>query len=446
MRYFIHFGILLCNQKLLFSRFNMITQFMPQHFSRLIPFLLLVRRRFKEDRCAQFAASLTYTTLLALVPIVTIALTVLSAFPVFTDLTTQLKVFILNNFVPLSAGKIISVYMQQFAQNAANLTALGIGLLAVTAFVLMLTIDHAFDVIWRVRRKRPLLHRFLIYWAALTLGPLLIGVSLSLTSYLVSLSLGLAKGVPEVGMVTLKIVPVVLTIFTFALLYRMVPSRTVLPFHALIGGGAAGLAFELMKKVFALYVTHFPTYTLVYGAFASVPLFLIWIYLSWLVVLSGAVIAAALPYWNTPIRQGGEVAGREFFAALAVLRAIFQAHQAGKTLSLQRLLHESDLGLEDVEAILDRLNEANWVGSVEGGGWTLTRSAEAIRLADVYRVFVFDPDQGSSAPGIAGTRAGVLLAGLTTRLNEGLNLSLKELFSPDRSGRDLHPRLNSNLS
>lgn len=403
---------------------------MPRNFSHVIPFLLLVRRRFKEDRCVQFAASLTYTTLLALVPIVTIALTVLSAFPVFADLMTQLKVFILNNFVPTSAGKIISVYMQQFSQKAAHLTALGIGLLAVTAFVLMLTIDHAFDVIWRVRRKRPLLRRFLIYWAALTLGPLLIGVSLSLTSYLISLPLGLAKGVPVVGMVTLKIVPVALTIIAFALLYRVVPSRPVSPLHALVGGVVAGIAFELMKKVFALYVTHFPTYTLVYGAFASLPLFLIWIYLSWLVVLSGAVIAAALPYWNTFIRQGGEVAGREFFAALTVLKAIYLAHQAGETLNLQHLLHESDFGLEEIEDALDRMNEVNWVGSVEGGGWTLTRSAGTIRLADVYRVFVFDPDLGCSAPGIAGTRAGTLLAGLTTRLDEELNLSLNEFFSP----------------
>jgi membrane protein len=143
------------------------------------------------------------------------------------------------------------------------------------------------------------------------------------------------------------------------------------------------------------------------------------------------VIAATLPYWNTSIRQGGrEVAGREFFAALAVLKAIYQAHQAGETLSLQRLVHESDLGLEEIEDILDRLSEVNWVGNVEGGGWTLTRSAEAIRLADVYRVFVFDPDQDCSAPGIAGARAGVLLAGLTAKLDEALGLSLKDLFNP----------------
>jgi membrane protein len=177
----------------------------------------------------------------------------------------------------------------------------------------------------------------------------------------------------------------------------------------------------------------------VYGAFASVPLFLIWIYLSWLVVLSGAVIAATLPHWNTPIRQGGGAAGRGFFAALAVLKAIYQAHQAGETLSLQRLLDESDLGLEDIEDILDRLNEVNWVGSVEGGGWTLIRSAEGIRLADIYRVFVFDPDQDCSAPGIAGARAGVLLDGLTTKLDEALSLSLKDFSAQAEQGGMFNP-------
>lgn len=403
--------------------FDIITQFMVN--SPAIPFLRFVRRRFREDRCVQFAASLTYTTLLALVPIVTIALTVLSAFPVFTDLMTQLKVFILSNFVPTSAGKIISVYMQQFSQKAAHLTALGIGLLGVTAFMLMLTIDHAFNVIWRVRRQRPLLRRFLIYWAALTLGPLLIGASLSLTSYLVSFSLGLVKGIPLIDTIVLKMVPMTLTVIAFALLYMIVPSRPVSPRHAVIGGVVAGLAFELMKQVFTLYVTHLTTYTLVYGAFASIPLFLIWIYLSWLVILSGAVIAAALPYWNKAASQGSEAAGREFFAALAVLLALDKALQAGEPLSLQRLQQESGLGPEDVEDILDRLHASNWADSV-ASGWVLTRSAEAIRLADVYRAFVFDPEKPGAAPGAVDARLAPLLAGLTASQDEVLGLSLRE--------------------
>lgn len=403
--------------------FDIITQFMVN--SPTIPFLRFVRRRFREDRCVQFAASLTYTTLLALVPIVTIALTVLSAFPVFTDLMTQLKVFILSNFVPTSAGKIISVYMQQFSQKAAHLTALGIGLLGVTAFMLMLTIDHAFNVIWRVRRQRPLLRRFLIYWAALTLGPLLIGASLSLTSYLVSFSLGLVKGIPLIDTIVLKMVPMTLTVIAFALLYMIVPSRAVSPRHALIGGVVAGLAFELMKQVFTLYVTHLTTYTLVYGAFASIPIFLIWIYLSWLVILSGAVIAAALPYWNKAASQGGEAAGREFFAALAVLLALDKALQAGEPLSLQHLQQESGMGPEDVEDILYRLRALNWADSV-ASGWVLTRSTEAIRLAEVYRAFVFDPEKPGAAPGAVDARLAPLLAGLTASQDEVLGLSLRE--------------------
>lgn len=402
---------------------------MRKNFSHLIPFLRFVQRRFKEDRSTQFAASLTYTTLLALVPVITIALTVFSAFPVFTSLMTQLKLFILSNFVPISAGKIISVYMQQFSEKAANLTALGVVLLGVAAFMLMHTIDQAFNVIWRVRRKRPLVQRFLIYWAALTLGPLLIGASLSLTSYLVSLSLGLVKDIPLIGIITLKMVPVVLTIVSFALLYMIVPSRSVSPRHALIGGLLAGLAFELMKKAFTLYVTHFPSYTLVYGAFASVPIFLIWVYLSWLVVLSGAVITAALPSWGRTVRQGEAVAGQEFFAALSILRALCKAQQSGGTVSLLRLQAESELGPDDVEDVLDRLIACAWVGSVEGGGWTLIRSADAIRIADVYRAFVFDSDQARVALGEGDKRKGIVLAGLMARLDEALSLSLKDLFT-----------------
>jgi len=402
---------------------------MHKNFSHLIPFLRFVQRRFKEDRSTQFAASLTYTTLLALVPIITIALTVFSAFPVFSSLMTQLKLFILSNFVPLSAGKIISVYMQQFSEKAANLTALGIVLLGLTAFMLMHTIDQAFNVIWRVRRKRPLVQRFLIYWAALTLGPLLIGASLSLTSYLVSLSLGLVRDIPLIGIITLKMVPIVLTIVSFALLYKIVPSRSVSPRHALIGGLLAGLAFELMKKAFTLYVTHFPTYTLVYGAFASVPIFLIWVYLSWLVVLSGAVITAALPNWGSTVRLDEAVAGQAFSSALSVLQALCKAQQSGDTVSLLRLQGESELGPDDAEDILDRLIACGWVGSVEGGGWTLIRSADAIRVADVYRAFVFDPDQARATLGEGDKRKGVVLAGLMARLDEALGLSLKDLFT-----------------
>ncbi|MDD5330021.1 MAG: YihY family inner membrane protein [Sulfuricella sp.] len=395
---------------------------MPNNLPQAISFLRFLRLRFDQDRCIQFATSLTYTTLLALVPVITIALIVLSAFPVFAALMTQFKLFILSNFVPASAGKIITGYMQQFSEQAAHLTAIGVAFLGVTAIMLMLTIDHAFNEIWRVRRQRSLLHRFLIYWAALTLGPLMIGASLSLTSYLVSLSLGLVQGVPLVSVITLRMMPMALTIVAFALLYLIVPNRPVSPRHAMIGGVVAGLAFELMKKLFTVYITHFSTYTLVYGAFASIPIFLIWIYLSWLVVLSGAVIAAALPYWDRhDDRPRAEAAGRDFFAALALLQALYRAQQTGEAVGVPRLQLESNLGWDETEDILDRLHALKWAGSMGREGWVLTRGADQIRLADIYREFVFEPEH-APAPPVAAR----LLVRLTASLDEVLGLSLEE--------------------
>lgn len=410
----------------------MIISPMSDQISQAVDFLRFIQRRFREDRCAQVAASLTYTTLLALVPIITIALTVFSAFPVFADLMTQLKVFILSNLVPTSAGKVITVYMQQFSEKAARLTAVGVLALAVTAVLLMLTIDHAFNVIWRVRRPRSLTYRILIYWAALTLGPLLIGASLSLTSYLISLSLGLVKGVPLIGMVTLKLVPMILTVVAFSLLYLVVPNRKVESRHALIGGVAAGLAFEVMKRVFTLYVTHVTNYTLVYGAFASFPIFLLWIYFSWLVVLLGAVIAAALPCWESGVWQQEMTAGRRFYGAVRILRALHLAQRTGEGLTLRQLRQTVGLGMEHIEDTLDELAAANWAGRVVGNGWVLTQGAEEIRLADIYRRFVFRPEDVPLAghdPALEG-----LLGRLDAALGDDMALSLKTLSAGLKPG------------
>ena len=168
---------------------------------------------------------------------------------------------------------------------------------------MMLTIDNAFNVIWRVTRPRPLVKRLVAYWAVLTLAPLLIGASLSLTSWLVGLSMGYGKHISSFGIVVLKILPVLFTTLAFTLLFRLVPNRYVPRRHALIGALVAAVMFETINRVFGYYVSHFPTYKLVYGAFASVPIFLMWIYLSWLTILFGAVITASLSHWRTPRLQ-----------------------------------------------------------------------------------------------------------------------------------------------
>jgi len=400
---------------------------MPRPLTDLLPLIHLIRHRFKEDRCLQVAASLTYTTLLSLVPIITIALTVFSAFPVFGEMMAQIKIFLLTNMVPESAGKIISVYMAQFSEKAARLTAVGIALLAVTALMLMLTIDHAFNVIWRVRKQRPLLQRFLSYWAVLTLGPLLVGASLSLTSYLVSLSFGWVKDIPLLGGLPLNLTPLALTISALALLYLAVPNRPVRLSHALAAGIVAGIAFELMKKLFTLYLTQFPTYTLVYGAFAALPIFLIWVYLSWLVVLLGAVIAAALPYWHSQIWPHQRTARDEFIHALVTLQALYRAQQRGETLRLEKLQGKLHVGLEESEEILEQLEAAQWVSRTAGNSWVLSRNPELITLADVFDEFVFRADIPQHLPEHLEHALPPWLTGVQASLHGETNLSLKAL-------------------
>ncbi|MEK7834926.1 MAG: YihY family inner membrane protein [Pseudomonadota bacterium] len=268
----------------------------------LIYLLRILGRRFIADRCMQVASSLTFTTLLALVPVVTVALTVASTFPVFGSLIGQLNFFIVQNLLPRSVDT-ITTYAQQFSENAGHLTAVGVVILSVTALLLLFTIEGEFNVIWRVTRPRPLVRRVLVYSTVLTIGPLLVGASLSVTSYLITLSLGLVEEVPGVRSALLRFVPLVLTSTAFALLYFTLPKCPVLKLDAATGGIAAGAGFEVMKHGFGFYVTQFPTYTVVYGAFAAVPIFLLWIYLSWLIVIGGAVLVAALPEWRERAAQ-----------------------------------------------------------------------------------------------------------------------------------------------
>ena len=225
-----------------------------RQFKLLANFVVLVYRRFKEERCFQLCGSLTFTTLLALVPLITIMLTVVTAFPVFDEIVQTLRSFITVNMVPEASSSLITVYMQQFSDNAARLTALGIVLLAVTSIMLMLTIDRAFNTIWRVKRPRPLIQRVLIYWSVLTVGPLLVGGSLSLTSWLVTQSMGLGKQAPELTIAVLKLVPLMLTSIAFGFLYRTVPNRQVTVLDAAVGGIIAAFAFEAMKIGFGHFL------------------------------------------------------------------------------------------------------------------------------------------------------------------------------------------------
>ncbi|MEO8332483.1 MAG: YihY family inner membrane protein [Gallionella sp.] len=382
--------------------------------------------RFSQDKCTQTAASLTFTTLLSLVPLFTIALTMFSAFPLFENFSVQIKTYLLSNLMPETAGMVITRYMQQFTESAARLTTVGIGFLVLTAMSMMLTIDRAFNVIWRVARPRPLVKRLVVYWAVLTLAPLLIGASLSLTSWLVGLSMGYAQHIPLFGIGALKTLPVLFTTLAFALLFRLVPNRYVPRSHALIGALVAAVLFETMNRVFGYFVSHFPTYKLVYGAFASVPIFLLWIYLSWLTILFGAEIAASLSHWRTPATQQPSSTTR-LLDALRVLQAMLNGFQQGKVSTFPEMSKSLQIGYDELERILEKLAGASMVRKAEGQGWLLMRDANRIRASELLRLFVLDNGISLTEPSDDPLRRWI--SSCTGQLEKNTDLSLQELLA-----------------
>jgi len=315
-------------------------------------YLRFVLRRWTEDRCPQIAGSLTFTTLLALVPTFAIAVSVLSVLPFFEDVLVQIKIFLLLNLVPDIAYKIITVYMEEFRHNAARLTTLGLMVLFVTAIALMLTVDRSINAIWRVRRSRPFWISLLAYVMLLTMGPLLIGVSVSATTYLMmTLSTEISNVPARTHSVLLQVVPISMSAVAFFLLYRLVPHQKVAWPDALVGGIVAAAMFELAKEVFAIYVRWAPL-SMVYGTFAAVPFFLLWIYLSWLVVLLGAELAASLADW----RSGRwRTAGRtpHLGDAVGVVRRLFDAQ--GKAVSFPSLRESTGMPQADLENAIEHL-------------------------------------------------------------------------------------------
>jgi membrane protein len=356
----------------------------------LAKFCVAVARRFYDQRALEAAGSLSYTTLLSLVPLFTVTLAVSTAFPVFDETMALLQEFVFQNFLPDARGiETIAEQVKSFTENAGRLTAIGLGFFVVTAVMLMMTIDEALNRIFRVQRLRPLLLQVLIYWAVITLGPVLIGGSLSATTFAVGASLGKLR-LDVVAEAVLGVLPFVFTCAALTLLYAVVPYRYVQLRHALIGGILAGIAFELAKRGFALYLTRFPTYTLIYGAFATIPIFLIWVYVSWVVVLAGATLTAMLPAYH--LKERAPVPGSDFADALAVLSALARAQLDSRVLTLRRIIAQVRLMPHRCEQILERCARLGWVARSEKDGWLLAREAGAVTLAEIYRAFILDAD------------------------------------------------------
>ena len=326
-------------------------------------FTRFVLRRWTEDRCPQIAGGLAFTTLLALVPIFAIIVALLSSLPFFDDVMVQIKVFLLLNLAPEIAGKVITVYMEEFRHNARRLTTVGVAVLAVTAFAVMLTVDRSINAIWRVRRSRPLWVSLIAYMLLLSMGPILIGVSVSITTYLmVELSTGIGKVPPGTDKFLLQVVQIAVSAVAFFLVYRTVPHRSVPWLHALVGGIVAAILFEFAKEGFAVYVRYAPVYSVVYGTFAALPFFLLWIYISWLVVLFGAELAASLDYWRTGEWRNKDHTSARVGDAVAVARRLFEAR--GTPVSFERLQEEIRMPGDQLEDALHHMIASGMVEQV----------------------------------------------------------------------------------
>ncbi|WP_374538910.1 YihY family inner membrane protein [Chitinimonas taiwanensis] len=389
-------------------------------FTRLpapLDFVVFLLRRLRDDRCLEAAGSLTFTTLLALVPFLTIAIMVVSAFPMFEDFSSEVRRFLIKNLVPDSAGRVITGPMRQFTENTGKLTAVGFITLGVTALAMMATIDRTFNRIWRIQRQRPWMLKTLTYWGALTLGPLLLGAGLTLTGWI-------SDKAGESALATLlNGSGFILALLGFTLLYRVVPNCPVPQSHATIAALFSTVALTLMKGLFGLYVKKFGTFKLIYGAFASLPIFLLWLYLIWVIVLAGAVLSASLSYWHGEAWRKRAHPGQRLYDAVRLLLRLEDARERGEVLSLGRLRRALALGQDELHELLGMLSERGWVQATRSDGWLLASSLERITLQELYHLLVARPVVAPrSADGLHS-----LLAERFGLIDQTLDITLAEL-------------------
>ncbi len=331
--------------------------------------LRTLRLRFREDHLALTASSLTFTTLICLVPLATVMLALFTAFPIFARFQTALQQYFLQALVPDNIAKPVLAGLTQFAGKASKLGSVGLVVLGLTALALMFTIDRTLNGIWRVPKPRPLAQRVLVYWASLTLGPLVLGASLSLTSYALPASRGLLSELPDLVRLVLGLLQFGLLGAGVASLFRYVPNTHVRWAHAWAGGIFVALGFELAKRGLAWYVNLVPTYSVVYGAFATLPILLLWIYLSWVIVLLGAVIAAYAPSLAMRVVRLPDRPGERFALALALLNALNASRSTGQPgLSLDALAGALRIDPLQVQPVLETLLDLGWCGRLDEAG------------------------------------------------------------------------------
>ena len=341
-------------------------------------FIRHLLRQFVDNQGVLNAAALTYTTLFAVVPMMTVTYAMLASIPSFQGVGPQLESLIFDNFVP-STGETIKEYLSGFAGQARSLTGVGIAFLVVTAYMMLKSIEKTFNRIWQVREPRRGLSSFLLYWAVLSLGPVLLGLGLVLTSYVTSLPL-VSDATDVIGGKErlLSLLPLLSSTAAFMLLYAAVPNCHVPIRHALAGGLLSALLFEAAKRGFALFVSLSPSYQLIYGAFAAVPLFLVWIYISWMIVILGAEFVRALSTYDSN-RRG--IDDPPMYWGLHLMEQLWRAQQMGHGLYEAQLIRRlPGLSVLLLSRYLEELKRVGMVSRNDKGQYLLTRDLHSLTL------------------------------------------------------------------
>ncbi|MDR0588293.1 MAG: YihY family inner membrane protein [Burkholderiales bacterium] len=386
----------------------------------ILDFARFVVRQTIELKMTRVAASLTFTMLLAIVPFFTVALIVLSAFPVFSDFKSRFQHLVFGALVPEYVEK-VGDYLNAFISNVGNLTAPGLIVLAVVALMLLRTIEDAFNGIWCVKKSRPLRLQLLVYWMILTLGPLLIGIGFTLWRW-INHSLPMTSSVHLPNVVLQHTNSLIVTTLFLLLMYRFVPNRAVRLRHAFFGAITAAIFIEIARVAFSWYVNKIASYQLIYGAFASLPVFLLWLYCLWLIVLAGAIVAASMSYWRGAAWRRVPDFRRNFQDAIEILLILYEEQKKGGSISVTKLRRILNVADEQLYYLLDELAQKGFVqqgGEQQGDTWVLKMSAEHLKLSDVMRIFI------DGQPFNPGAEIEQKLGRLLQPLFDSLNVSLK---------------------
>jgi len=396
---------------------------MKKNLKKLYHFILFVVIQFRKAGCFDTATSLSYASVLSVVPLLAVGFAGFSNFPVFQEVLGELENFIFNNFIPTSS-EVISEYIRQFVGKATKLTIVGLVSLLVIALLLMWRIDQALNKIWATTDKRDYLKVFLIYWAVLSLGPLFIGVSLMATSYVTSLPL-ISETADSFGIrvYILRIVAILFTYIAFSLTYLVIPNTRVNISHALIGGVVATVFFELSKQGFAIYISSNQTYQNIYGTLSTIPIFLVWVYISWLVILLGAMTSRCLDVFD--FSQCGQYNKRnEFISAFYIIHLLWLASQKGQSVDeLTLTQNKTIVNGRAFSKLMIILESKKWIHRTQRNNWVLARDLENYSLWELYQDLPFAfPRQTEDTLFLQ------LVEDVNLAINQHLDTPIKKLF------------------